>query len=169
MLDRLLALALVRQRGADLAVQLGHMLEVLPVGEVRQAALPGLDRRLHAAEAQLDVAALLGDAQQHRVVAVGERFGRLVVHERFAVGEEGARTVARCLAEGERFGTELGELVRLQAHVGGERRGKPVVLGQQPHDTLAAFAGALLDEGADLGVLARPHRLGQRLVGYVAD
>ena len=61
-LDGLLALALVRQRGADLAVQLGDVLELVLLLVVGQAALPGLDRRLDAPEAQLDVAALLGDA-----------------------------------------------------------------------------------------------------------
>ena len=46
---------------------------------------------------------------------------------------------------------------------------RAVVLGQQRDDLVGAVAGALLDEAADLEVLPRPHRLGQHLVGHVAD
>ena len=50
-----------------------------------------------------------------------------------------------------------------------ERRGAAVVLGQQRHHLVGAVARALLDEAADLEVLARAHRLGQHPVGDVAD
>ena len=50
-----------------------------------------------------------------------------------------------------------------------ERGGAAVVLGQQRDHLVGAVAGALLDEAADLEVLARAHRLGQHPVGDVAD
>ena len=43
------------------------------------------------------------------------------------------------------------------------------MLGQQRHHLVGAVAGALLDEAADLEVLAAAHRLGQHPVGHVAD
>ena len=60
-LDRLLALALVRQPGADLAVQLGDVLEPGRAPDGARAPLPQLDRRVDAAEPQRHVAALLSD------------------------------------------------------------------------------------------------------------
>ncbi len=67
-LDRLLALALVREPGADLAVQLGDVLEVLAAAVVLERPLPDVDRGVDAAEPQRDVALLLqqpGDAPRH--------------------------------------------------------------------------------------------------------
>ena len=43
------------------------------------------------------------------------------------------------------------------------------MLGQQRNHLVAALTGALLDEPANLEVLARAHRLGQHRVGDVAD
>ena len=70
-LDRLLALALVRQRGADLAVQLGHALEVLAAAVVVERPLPDVDRDVHAAEPQRDVALLLEDPRDRLLVVAG--------------------------------------------------------------------------------------------------
>ena len=75
-----------------------------------QAALPRGDRRLDASQAQLDVAALLGDPQQRRILRIGKRGRRLVVGERFAVREQRRRGVAGGLAELESLRTQLGEL-----------------------------------------------------------
>ena len=60
--ERLLALALVPERRADLAVQVAHPAQVLLRAVVLEALLPHLDRRVDAAHPQRDVALLLADA-----------------------------------------------------------------------------------------------------------
>ena len=58
-LDRLLTLALVGEAGADLAMKLGHMLEVLTPAVELERPFPHADRSIHAAEPQRNIALLL--------------------------------------------------------------------------------------------------------------
>ena len=88
---------------------------------------------------------------------------------RLAVGVERGRGVAGRLERLERPGVDPLELARLEVGGGAERGGARVVLGDHRDDALGAVGGALGDERADLGVLARPHRLRQGRVGDVAD
>ena len=73
--DRLLALALVPQRGADLAVQVADPREVLLRAVVLEALLPDLDGGVDAAHAQRDVALLLADPRE-RLRVMGQRRSR---------------------------------------------------------------------------------------------
>ena len=84
-LDRLGALALVRQRCSDLAMQLGHVLEVLLTAVVVEVLLPFLDRRVDPAEPQRQVALLLPDARFLRAVGAAQRDRRLIVRERLLI------------------------------------------------------------------------------------
>ena len=102
-LDRLRALALVRERRADLAVQLGDVLEVTLARCGTRGPLPHRDRGVDATESQRDVALLLADARLLGVIAGAQRDGRLVVGERLLVGVQGARRIAGGLEELERL------------------------------------------------------------------
>ena len=92
-----------------------------------------------------------------------------VVRGGLAVGVEQRGGVARLLQRAHRAITDRGELFNREPSLASQRRGAAVVLGEQRHHLVAAVAGALLEEGADLVVLSRAHRLGQHPVGHVAD
>ena len=70
-LDGRPALALVRERGAGLAVEVRHPLEVLLAAVPVEALLPYPDGLVHAPEAQGHVAELLRHANAHGQVLVG--------------------------------------------------------------------------------------------------
>ena len=67
-LDRAVAIALVPEAGADLAVQVADAGEILLAAVVLEALGPGADRALDPAEAQGDVAELLADPRPDRLV-----------------------------------------------------------------------------------------------------
>ena len=138
-LDRALALALVRERRADLAMELGDVNGVVLAALVLEAALPRGDRRLDPAEAQGDVARLLGDALRRGLVLAGQRRGSGVVAERLVVGVQRGRCVARRLAVAQRAAAQpllLGGGECASCRVGRRAR---VVLGD--HRARAAAPG----------------------------
>ena len=146
-LDGRLALALVRERGADLAVQVRHPLEVLLDAVPVEALEPDRDRLVHAAEAQRHVAELLADA--HAVGAPVLRADRArvaVVRGRFAVGEQVAAASPACSRNSiaRRCMLSSSSIGRPSFAPQGGRAA--VVLGEQRHHLVGAVAGALLDE-----------------------
>ena len=80
-LDRLLALSLVREPGADLAVKLGDVLEILATAVMIERPLPDVDRGVDAAEPQRDVALLLEQAGDRVGILAGLLARGLVVGE----------------------------------------------------------------------------------------
>ena len=123
-LDRLLALALVRQPGADLAVQLGDVLEVLAAAVMIERPLPDVDRGVDAAEPQRDIALLLEQAGERLGILAGLLERGLVVGERIRVGVEGGCRVAGGLQVGERLCAVGRELVGRAARA--RRRARPL-------------------------------------------
>ena len=103
MLDRLLALALVRERGADLAVQLGDVLHLFALLMVRETPLPHLDRRIDAAQPERNVASLLGDPRAGRGIVAGVLRCALILAKCLAVRIQGDRGIARGLRARERL------------------------------------------------------------------
>ena len=89
--------------------------------------------------------------------------------ERLAVGVQSGGGVAGGLEEPHRLVAHRRQLGRPQAGLTGQDRRPAVVLGQQRHHLVRAVARPLLQEPAHLEVLARPDRLGEHLVGHVAD
>ena len=169
-LDRRLALALVRQRRADLAVQVGHALQVLLAAVPLEAVGPDADRLVHAAEPQRDVAELLADPHALGAALLrADRPGMAVVRGRLAVRVQARRRVAGLLEEAKRAAAHRVELRRRHAALAPERRGAPVVLGEQRHHLVGAVARAVLEEAADLEVLPGADRLREHPVGHVAD
>jgi len=61
----------VSQPGADLAVQLGDVLEILTRAVVVERPSPDLDRRIHPAEPQGDIALLLEQAGDRTGILAG--------------------------------------------------------------------------------------------------
>ena len=104
-LDRALAVALVPERGADLAVQVAHPRQVLLAAVVVEALLPDLDRAVDAAEAQGDVAQLLGDPRARSARRAPRRSDErhLVVADGLEVRVERRGGVARGLQRLDRL------------------------------------------------------------------
>ena len=168
--ERLLAVALVPQRSADLAVEVAHPPQVLLRAVELEALLPDLDRGVDAAHAERDVALLLVDARERlRVVRVLDVARGLVVLEGLGVRVQERRSVARGLEEVQRLAVERLELELRKAGLLREDRGAAVVLGQHRDHLVGAVAHALLDEAPDLEVLSAAHRLREHPVRDVAD
>ena len=169
-LDRALAVALVPEAGADLAMQVPDPGQVLLAAVIFERLLPGGDRAVDAAESQGDVAELLGDPRPRlRVEAPLQVQRRLVVALGLGVRVEGRRDVARGLQRLERPLLDPLELAGLEVGGGAEAGGAAVVLGDHRDHALGAVRSSRRDERADLGVAARAHRLRQGRVGDVAD
>src|SRR5206468_5027260 len=99
-LDRPLAIALVPERSADLAVQVPDPRQVLLAAVVVEALLPELDRAVDPPEPKRDVAELLGDSRAGRgVEPAADRERHLVVAEGLEVrvqrGGDGAGGLER--------------------------------------------------------------------------
>src|ERR671924_2420682 len=176
MLDRGLALPLVREPGADLTVEVRHPLEILLPTVPIEALAPDRDRLVDPPEPQRDVTELLADPDQRRLVTGVRGRGRVadlpcvpVVRRGLAVGVEPRGRVPRLLQEAHAALAHRAELVLRQPPLAAERGGPAVVLGEQRHHLVRAVSGTPLDERADLEVLPRPYRLGQHPVGDVAD
>ena len=168
--ERLLALALVPQAGADLAVQVAHPPQVLLRAVELEAFVPHLDRGVHAPHAQRDVALLLAyPRERRRVVRAADLARGPVVLERLRVRVEKRGGVARRLQEVERLGVERLELALGHARLLRQGGGAAVVLGEHGDDLVGPVARAGLDEAPHLEVLRAPHRLGQHPVRDVAN
>ena len=142
-LDRLLALALVPQAGADLAVQVGDALEVLAAAVVARGTPPTRrSPRRPARGAAPRRPASRRSARTRLVVARVEQLARrLVVGERLAVGVQRARRRRRrprgsCSALAWMGASSAAGEPRLA----GQRRGAAVVLGEQRDDLVGAVA-----------------------------
>ena len=99
-LDRRLALALHRQRRAQLAVQVRDAVQVLLPAMVVQALAPDLDRGVDPTEPQLHVALLLTDPRGGGVIAIAQQLERVAeVRDGLAVGVQQRGGVARLLEE----------------------------------------------------------------------
>ncbi len=169
-LDRLLALAAVPQARADLAVQVGDAREVLLLAVVLERLLPQVHGGADAPHAEGHVGLLLGHARDGaRVVRAVDLLRGLVVIERLGVGVQRRRGVAGSLQVLERLAMDLLGVDALHPALCGDDRGAPEVLGQQRDDLVRALAGTVLEEAADVEVLARADGLGQHPVGDVAD
>ncbi|CAA9583896.1 MAG: hypothetical protein AVDCRST_MAG88-3679 [uncultured Thermomicrobiales bacterium] len=169
-LDRRLSLALDGQGRSELAVEVGHPLQVLRAAVEVQALSPHLDGGIDAAQAQRDVALLLTDAGGGGVaVSLEQPEGVPVVGDGLAICIEQRRRVSGVLEGANRAGGDLPQLGGIDPSLCSQRGGSPVVLGQQRHHLLGAVARPLLEEATDLEVLATAHRLGKHPVGHVPD
>ena len=166
-LDRRLALALVREPGADLAVQVGHALEVLLSAVPVEALRPDSDGLVHAPEPQRDVAQLLRHAHPRAPPSRPRAHGGSARRPRGS--STGARRRRRPPSRKRTALAHVRELALGDAALTAECGRAPVVLGEQRHHLVRRPPCALLEERADLEVLARAHRLGQHPVRHVAD
>src|SRR4029453_6221739 len=140
--DRGAPLALVPERRADLAVQVGDARQVLLGAVIGEAALPDADRAVDATHAQRDVSLLLADAgHDPRVERLGDLERGGVAVERPGVRVEGSGSVAGRLQRVQRLALKLSERVGVEPGLRSERRGAGEVLGDQADDAVAAIAG----------------------------
>ena len=168
-LDGRLALALVREPGTDLAMQVSHPLEVL-LAAVPVEALASTRRSPRPrGRACSETSPSFSATRTRRVAAVLDLAGMAVVGGRLAVRVQERCGVARLLQEANRPLAHLRELAVRQAALAAECGSASVVLGEQRHHLVRAVPVALLEEGAHLVVLPRAHGLGQHAVGHVAD
>ena len=162
-------LTLLPQRSGQLAVQVPEPDQILFPALELEALLPGRDGRVDTAQEECDVAVLLAHARARGRVTPVESARRPVVVECLAVRVERRGSVARRLKQLEGLGVQLLAHGRIEPRLLRQRRGAPVVLGEQGHDLVGAVTRALLDVTRNLEVAARANRLRKHAVGDVAD